>query len=164
MIGDSLFLPSDMDVDNWNFEKAKLKVHFYLDTSGSCWHLKDRFFSIASSLPKHRFEVQLFCFDTVVVPTDLEGRKIHGGGGTSFVVLEQYIQHLIAKSKIEGGKKVAYPDAVWVLTDGYGDQVKVEKPENWYWFIDSPDKNSFKSVCKIYIPEKCNKFHLKDFV
>jgi predicted metal-dependent peptidase len=163
MLGDTLFLPSDMDVDAWNYEKAKLKVHFYLDTSGSCWNLKDRFFSIAASLPKRKFDVDLFCFDTEVVATSLETRKIHGGGGTSFYILEQYIQNLI-KNSPKNGKKFTYPDAVWVLTDGYGDSVKIEKPENWYWFIDAPTKELFKNVCKSYIPQKCNTFHLGDFV
>lgn len=163
MLSNSLFLPSDIDVDNWNLEKSKLVVYFYLDTSGSCWHLKDRFFSIAASLPKHRFDVKLFCFDTEVVPTDLTSRKVHGGGGTSFMIIEHDIQKEIRKNKLDG-KKASYPDAVWVLTDGFGDNVKMEKPENWFWFIDAYDAASFKNVCKTYIPETCNTFNLKDFV
>ena len=162
MLGNSLFLPSDMEMETWNMEKSKLVVHFYLDTSGSCWHLKDRFFSVAASLPKHKFDVKLFCFDTAVVETDLKSQKVYGRGGTSFLIIEQHIQTLIQNARQEG-KKGSYPDAVWVLTDGYGDQVKPAKPENWYWFLDVFDKHQLDQVVKMYIPKESNKFNLKDF-
>jgi hypothetical protein len=107
-----MFLPSDMEIEDDNDEKTRIKVYFYLDTSGSCWGLKDRFFAAALSLPDDRFDIRLFCFDTTVQETTLESRKIYGGGGTSFSILEAHIQKEIKE-------KGEYPEAVFVITDGY---------------------------------------------
>ena len=35
------------------------------------------------------------------------------------------------------GSGAAYPDAVWILTDGWGDEVFPEKPKRWHWFLTS---------------------------
>lgn len=150
MLPKGMFLPSDMEIEDDNDEKTRIKVYFYLDTSGSCWGLKDRFFAAALSLPDDRFDIRLFCFDTTVQETTLESRKIYGGGGTSFSILEAHIQKEIK----EKGEK--YPEAVFVITDGYGDRVAPEKPEKWYWFITAGGTKS-------YIDKDCNFFNLDDF-
>ena len=77
-VDNDLFLPTDCDVDHW--KKDRLPVYFFLDTSGSCWNLKDRFFTAALSLPIKRFEVRLFCFDTEVKETTLASKQVYGGG------------------------------------------------------------------------------------
>lgn len=150
MLPKGMFLPSDMEVEDDADEKKRIKVYFYLDTSGSCWGLKDRFFAAASSLPEERFDIRLFCFDTTVQETTLESRKIYGGGGTSFSILEQHVQKDI---KENGGK---YPEAVFVITDGYGDRIAPEKPDKWYWFITA-------GGTKTYIDKDCNFFNLDEF-
>lgn len=151
MLPKDLMLSSDMEIDDLHKVENKIDVWFFLDTSGSCWSLKDRFFAAAESLPENKFNVRLFCFDTSVVETNLVDRKIYGGGGTSFVIIENFISSTIAKE----GKK--YPDAVWVLTDGYGDQVNPIKPENWYWFLTQGGTNYL-------LPKKSNIFNLNDYV
>lgn len=150
MLPRDMFLPSEMEVDDEEKDKTRIKVWFFLDTSGSCWGLKDRFFAAALSLPEERFDVRLFCFDTAVQETTLASRKIYGGGGTSFKILEAAIQKEMAK---EGTK---YPEAVFVITDGYGDQIAPEKPEKWYWFITA-------GGVKNYIHKDCNFYNLDDF-
>lgn len=149
MLPRNMFLPSDMEVED-DKEKTRIDVWFFLDTSGSCWGLKDRFFEAALSLPAERFNVRLFCFDTTVQETTLESRKIYGGGGTSFSIMEKHIQNEISKTGVK------YPEAVFVITDGYGDNIKPAVPSKWYWFIT-------QGGTKNCIDKGCNFFNLQDF-
>lgn len=165
MVADSgLFLPSEMEVENPFDDKRKIKVRFYLDTSGSCWHLKDRFFTAAESLPPDRFDVSLHCFDTKIYDTSLESRKVAGGGGTSFRILEEDVQQSMKKDAGKKGGQPAYPEAVFVMTDGYGDRVRPEKPERWYWFLSGVSAHTLRSTVAHYVPPECNLFNLNDFV
>lgn len=144
------FLPSEMEIEDLADDKRKIQVFFFLDTSGSCWGLKDRFFTAAESLPNDRFDVRLFCFDTVVKETTLESKKIYGGGGTAFDIIEKHIQSLVTQEGID------YPKAVWLLSDGEANYVKPEKPENWYFFLT-------RGGTKHYIPKESYTFNLEDF-
>jgi hypothetical protein len=137
-----------MEIEDINLVKDKIDVYFFMDTSGSCLYLKDRFFQAARSLDPKRFNIRLFCFDTVVHETTIESRKIYGGGGTCFRIIENFIQ----QQKKDG----SYPDAVWVITDGYGTNVSPEKPDRWYWFVSDFGTEH-------YIPQKSKRFLLKDF-
>jgi predicted metal-dependent peptidase len=151
MLPRDMFLPSEMEIDDQFEEEQKIKVYFFLDTSGSCWGLKDRFFNAALSLPTDRFDVRLFCFDTQVQETTLESRKVYGGGGTAFDIIEKHVQK--EKRNEEKGK---YPEAVFVITDGYGTPVKPEQSNKWYWFLTSGGSKS-------YIPKDSNVFNLGDY-
>ena len=157
MLDQDLFLPSEMEIEDLDFDQKKLKVFFYLDTSGSCWHLKDRFFAAAESLPKKHFDVRLFCFDTAVIETDLESRKMHGGGGTKFDILEKNIQNIMHK------ENTSYADAVFVITDLYGNSIKAQHPERWYWFADG-NTSIIEKLAKDYLQPECKVFNLADFV
>jgi hypothetical protein len=159
MLPKDMFLPSDMEVEEVADEKRRIKVYFYLDTSGSCWGLKDRFFQAAESLPEDRFDIRLFCFDTVVKETTLASKKVYGGGGTSFRILEAHIQQEMKTGENAG----RYPEAVFVITDGWGDKVTPEKPEQWYWFISGGTPYNMKSVIGNYIPAESNHYNLTDF-
>lgn len=163
MLPDVLFLPSEVEADGFGEKKGRIKVRFYLDTSASCWHLKDRFFEAAQSIPKDKFDVELFCFDIRVVPTDLESRRLCGGGGTSFRILEEDIQRAMTRDQAGGGQG-AYPDAVFVVTDGWGDAVKPAKPERWHIFIDGASPWTIQNVVDRYIPASCRVFNLGDFI
>ena len=145
-----IFLPTEMEIDTHADEKNRIQVMFFLDTSGSCAHLADRFWKAAESLPEDRFDIRLFCFDTQVYETSFEKRKLYGFGGTSFRIIESYIQNDMKKKNT-----THYPDAVFLITDGYGDTVNPQRPEKWYWFLSE----SYKS----YIPSKSNVFMLKDY-
>ena len=154
----NLFLPSDCEIEDLTFDKRKIVVHFYLDTSGSCWNLKDRFFSAAESLPKKYFDIRLFCFDTSVVETSLETRKMHGGGGTRFDIIENNIQKIIKEENI------TYPDAVFVITDLYGNKVNPQHPENWFWFVDGVTDSIIKKLQTEYLHSASKVYKLNDFV
>lgn len=141
-----MFLPSEMEHDDLKEEKHKIDVFFFLDTSGSCWGLKDRFFKAAKSLPPERFNIRLFCFDTEVRETTLESGKIYGGGGTSFDIIENAVlQHSQNK----------YPQAVFIITDGMGSSVVPKEPKKWYWFLSDDYRD--------YVPNDSHVFMLNDF-
>lgn len=152
---ENIYLPSDMDVEDLYEDDTKIEVYFFLDTSGSCWDLKDRFFKAAESLPEDRFQVRLFCFDTSVKETTLASRRIYGGGGTRFDIMESHIQ------KVMREEKVKYPHAIFVITDGDGGPVSPMHPDRWYWFLED-NRWSWGSNTR-YIPKKSKTYQLKDF-
>jgi len=160
MLPKDMFLPSEMEVEEVNEEKHRIKVYFFLDTSGSCWGLKDRFFQAAESLPEDRFDIRLFCFDTVVKETTLASKKVYGGGGTAFNILEQFIQK---EMKEPGENHGRYPEAVFVITDGWGNKVDPAIPQQWYWFISGGTSYNMKSIVGTYVPKECNFYNLSDF-
>ena len=147
MMSSNFLLPSDAETDY--YEKEKINVWFFQDTSGSCINLAERFFKAAKSLPEDKFNIRLFCFDTQIYETSLASGKLYGFGGTAFHIIENYIQSEIKKTNCK------YPKAVFVITDGYGTSVNPAKPERWYWFLSTSYKNC--------IPEKCNTFSLSNF-
>lgn len=143
------FIPSEMEIEEEKKNNHKIQVWFFQDTSGSCAGYHTRFFKAAESLPKDRFDVKMHCFDTKVYETTLISRKLYGFGGTAFDIIENYIQNYICKHKTE------YPKAVFVITDGYGNNVLPMKPKNWYWFLTNNQKSC--------IPAECNTYLLKDY-
>jgi hypothetical protein len=146
----NMFLPSEMEIEEREEIKKRIKVAFFLDTSGSCAHLAERFFKAAKTLDKKRFEIALYCFDTQVYETSLTSGKLYGFGGTSFDILENEVYNNIAK-----GDMSKYPKAVFVITDGYGNQINPRKPKNWYWFLSEDYRHC--------IHKDCNMFNLRDF-
>ena len=91
----------------------------------------------------------MFCFDTNVEETTLASRKIYGGGGTSFRIIESHIQTLISTNGCK------YPE-VFVITDGWGDMVKPKFPQKWHWFLTDNGSNN-------YLPKESNIYNLKDY-
>ena len=123
-----VFLPTEGEIEA--SEKRRIEVWFFIDTSGSCHHLAPRLFSAAMSLPKDRFSVKLFCFDTKVYDVDPVKRELFGFGGTSFKCIETDIQRRL----LYGEKN--YPKAVFVLTDGESsDKIAPQFPKCWHWFL-----------------------------
>jgi predicted metal-dependent peptidase len=145
----TLSLPYDAETDEIVPEKDRIDLWFFLDTSGSCIHLKDRFFKAALSLPKKKFNIKLFCFDTKIYPSDLKSRHVRGGGGTKFHIIEDYI----IKNTVEMNKK--YPDGVFLITDGAGTPVSPKKPDVWHWFLSQSYLN--------FVPKASKYYNLKDF-
>jgi hypothetical protein len=150
MLPQDMFLPSDFEMEDNEKEKSKIDVLFFQDTSGSCSHLAPRFFKAAKSLPEDRFNIKMCCFDTAVYETTLESGKLYGFGGTDFDILEDYVQAGLKKGELS-----RYPDAVFVITDGYGNNIRPAKPKNWYWFLSESNRSC--------IPKECNIFDLNKF-
>lgn len=149
-ISSDFFIPSEIEMYHHGLEEKKIEVFFFLDTSGSCWNLKNRFFNAASSLCKRNFKIRLFCFDTVVKETTLESKKIYGGGGTSFNILEEFVFNQINE------KKINHP-TIFVLTDGFGDNIFTKNPNKWHWFLTENGTIN-------WIDKNCKKiYNLKDY-
>lgn len=140
-----LFLPSEMEIEDRDETEKKIKVVFFQDTSGSCFHLAKRFFAAAKSLPKDRFDVDLHCFDTRVYKTTLESGKLYGFGGTSFDILENYVMKNIAKGKLS-----KYPKAIFVITDGYGNRINPAITKRWHWFLNTGYSGCIPNTCNIH--------------
>lgn len=148
LLPNDILLPSEMEDES--IEHDRIPVFLFLDTSGSCWKYRDRFFRAGMSLPKDRFLLRLFCFDTQVHETTLESKKIYGGGGTAFHIIEAHIQKLVNKEKIN------YPEGVFLITDGIGNAVSPAHPERWHWFLAGRST-------KTYVPVKSKTYRLDDF-
>ncbi len=143
-------LPTNIEIADDYIDKSKLDVFFFLDSSGSCYDLKDRFYAAAKSLDPKRFRLRTFAFDTSVVELDLSSGKFYGGGGTRFDIIENKIQSIMRNENIR-----KYPH-VWCISDGYGNSVTPQKPERWNWFLT-------KGHTKRYIHEKSRVFNLEDY-
>lgn len=133
-----LCLPFEDQVDAF----VKIDILFFLDTSMSCWHLKDRFFKAAMSMPKNVFNVKMFCFDNQVF--EITSKNLKGGRGTSYSILEDKVSAL---SK--------YPEAVFVITDGLGNEINPLHPKRWHWFLTT-NKTMF-------IPKESHSYNLEEF-
>lgn len=147
-----LMIPSTRELEEKDLEKDKIDLWFFQDTSGSCASFAKRFFKAANSIPTERFDIRTFCFDTAVYETELKSGKLYGFGGTSFHILEDRIQREIKSKKLK-----KYPDAIFVITDGHGNNIRPQLPKNWYWFLGG------SSTTKRYIPKESKTFMLKDY-
>lgn len=136
MISKELVLPADKMI--LESDKA-FSFWLFLDISGSCVHLGQKFFEIAKSIPR-TFDVKGFLFDTETHPFDpFKNSKIVAGGGTSFRCIEQRIQHEMKT------KKISYPDFVVVITDGEGGFLKCQHPERWSFFLEARESTYYYS-------------------
>lgn len=145
----NLILPYEMEMPKPKFDKTKIEVYFFMDTSGSCHGLAERFFKAANSLPEERFNIRMFCFHDYVTEIDIREGKVELGGGTRFDIIEHKIQEIIKKENVK------YPEGVFIITDGYGNSVNPEKPENWHWFLSVDNK--------MYVPKESKYYKLEDF-
>jgi predicted metal-dependent peptidase len=131
--------------------ESRVRIHkgrqdclFFLDASGSTWDMRDRFFALAQTLPSKHFNVELCSFDAEVYRLDIRRPEVIGGGGTSFSVLESWIQ-----TQIQLGHRSKYPDVVIVLTDGLGDVVRPAHPERWHWLLTTSERNCIPRQCTV---------------
>lgn len=135
-----IILPAEISGENT--DKNRALVYFFLDTSGSCSHLAERFWKLASSVPLDVFDLRLRCFDTEVYKVDINKKELYGFGGTSFDILEKHIQQEMQKGK--------YPDGVFVVTDGYGNQVDPAKPSRWHVLLTGNSRQCFPKTVNFH--------------
>jgi len=81
-------------------------------------------FAAIARAGRSRARVEVVSFDTAVYPLDPSDRRVRGGGGTSFQVVEDYTAAL-----------APYPDGVVVMTDGEAERPSVRQPERWLWLL-----------------------------
>ena len=142
-----ILLPMEHEILDEDKDEDKIDVWFYQDTSGSCGPYKDRFFAIAEAMPIEKFNMRMFCFDTMIYETSLETRELKGFGGTHFHILENHIQEELANNP----EMKCYPDAIFVVTDGLGTKIVPEKPENWHWILTpGGSTDCFPKTCNVH--------------
>ncbi|MFG2141258.1 hypothetical protein [Streptomyces sp. NPDC048650] len=127
-------------------EREKVLVIAY-DTSGSMPN------SVVSWLMKLVGEIDgvvahWLSFDGVVMPFR-PGERVHGGGGTSFQAVADYVE---GRTQVDGEYFTEIPDAVVVLTDGYAPHITPAEPDNWIWLIthggdDWPEHHTPQMAC-----------------
>lgn len=139
----TMFIPADLD--SIKPDNNRIKVALFQDTSGSCVHLVDRFYNAALSFPRDKFDIDTYCFDTSIYPVNPRKREVKGGGGTSFHIISNYIDQNYKQ----------HPDAIFIITDGYGDKIVPKQPEKWFWFLTEKHTSC--------IPKECNIFDLAEF-
>ena len=146
-LSSNIFLPSEIECEVRKTNKEKIKTYFFMDTSGSCEGLAQRFFNAAKSIDPNKFDVEYYCFDTQVFKVDIKKNKLFGFGGTSFKCISDFVYK----------QKNANP-YVWVLTDGWGDYPPIpdKEQEKWSWFLT-------KDNCQRYIPRGCKTYFLENF-
>ncbi|MDR3690327.1 MAG: hypothetical protein P4L46_13175 [Fimbriimonas sp.] len=154
MAVEELVLPSPMPDPSAKVPKTQ-SCFFFLDTSGSCWDYKDRFFGLARSLMRAKFKVELCSFDTRVYRLDLAKTEVKGGGGTSFAAIEAWLRVRSLPSKRDT-EPLPYPDVVIVLTDGVGDKVEPLFPERWHWLLTSN--------CVELVPKASVQYRLSEYL
>lgn len=111
-----------------NFREQK-KIFVAIDTSGSInKKALSLFIDIVKTAPKE-FTITAITFDTRCYEYDiLSDQHPRGGGGTNFQIIENYIQNNFKQ----------YPEAIFVLTDGNGTNIKFQNPGNakkWCWLL-----------------------------
>lgn len=112
-----LFIPTEYE-DEMN--DGKINLLFYIDSSGSCWEYAQRFVQAANSIPKSKFNIEIFTFDVNVYPYN--NNTVLGGGGTS---LRAVVEHA-ERQKFK---------AAFVLTDGEGIAAFPKEKKKWSWFL-----------------------------
>lgn len=117
---------------------------FFMDVSGSCADESQKFFAAAKTIPRDKFIITPFAFNTGLIPVNIDDDKLPVGGGTSFHQLEEYC---LAQS--------AYPSCVFCLTDGYGTGISPRYPDRWHVFLTVDEKHCF--------PKECNFYEFDDF-
>ncbi|MEV0738410.1 hypothetical protein AB0I51_21085 [Streptomyces sp. NPDC050549] len=76
-------------------------------------------------------EAHWLSFDAVVMPFT-PGERVHGGGGTSFQAVADYVE---GRTEVNGRRFDVTPDAVVMLTDGYAPPISPAEPDKWIWLI-----------------------------
>ncbi|NJO65990.1 MAG: hypothetical protein HC836_50360 [Richelia sp. RM2_1_2] len=120
-----------------SLDTEKIDVWLFMDVSGSCVDLKDRFWKAYRSIPTAFFNIVPHVFDDGVRRIS-KNEEIRVGGGTSFDKIEEYI-----RSEVKGRSK--YPHIVFVITDGQGTPVVPLIPSRWVWFM--PKDNFCTTYC-----------------
>lgn len=130
----------DIILPSWK-DQEKEKIFCAIDSSGSISQDALKLFvSVLRNTPK-RFEITAISFDMKCYPYNIAGKEAPlGGGGTSFSIIENYIQ--------ENFKK--YPKAVFVLTDGDGTNVNPKYPERWAWLLYGACVTKYCATMKHY--------------
>lgn len=141
-----LDLPSMHEEEAYIEINKKRKICFFMDVSESCSEHTRRFMAAVRSINQNLFDVSFFVFNIRCFKVKIDEKYIPWGGGTEFVCIEKQINEEFKE----------YPDAVFVITDGDGGEIKPRFPERWHWFLTEHPKIDV-------LPTESKKYQLKDF-
>ena len=113
------------------------EVIVFIDSSSSMVQADvTRLTNVCRNAPKH-IKMKGVHFDTACFEFNLKTEEPVSRGGTSFDIIEKYLQGL---------KK--YPKAIFVLTDGYGTNVNPQHPNRWAWILNGnrPSKSNIGNM------------------
>lgn len=127
-------IPSEIEKIN----KAKIDIWIFMDVSGSCHALTQKFLDIARNIDYSTNRVRAFVFHTEVLEVNLKSNRLPHGGGTCFDIIEQKIQDLVSKGD-------QHPDMVYIVTDGDGNEVHPKHPRKWHWIIEPHGSNALNT-------------------
>lgn len=141
-----LSLPSVFEDEGYVYMDKKRRVVFFLDVSGSCEKYAKRFVQAIRTVDRRLFDITLYYFNEEARKKSLDCNDIEVGGGTSFSCIEKALCRDFEE----------YPDAVFIITDGFGDDVSPKIPERWHWFLT-------ESSTQDWIPKESKIYKLKDY-
>lgn len=141
-------LPSDDIIDD-EFGLVKVNAALFLDCSGSCIGDAKYFTEAYRSMPKKRFNIKTFTFDTEVHEIDLDKQIPQLGGGTDFRPIQTKLDELATSGYI--------PDVVLVYTDGQGPHGDYKSPRKWHWFMSESGADCTS------VPPGCHVYNICDF-
>ena len=130
------------------FGLTKINAALFLDCSGSCIASAKYFTEAYRSMPKKRFNIKTFTFDTQVYEINLDKQIPQLGGGTDFRPIQSKLNELESSGYI--------PDVVLVYTDGFGEHGHYLTPKKWHWFM-------LGSECNHNVPTGCHVYNIDDF-
>lgn len=132
--GTSIKIPFEAVQDKTQRDKKKL--YAFIDTSGSCDELVDRFMSLIDGIDLKNFEVKLYGFNTEVY--EIINRTVYSGG-TKFGIIEEFLLSL-----------PKYPDNIFMITDGEAyDTIQPLYPNRWVVFLTEDNRQCFLNADKI---------------
>lgn len=121
--------------------QEKQEIFVAIDSSSSIDYDALRLFATVLKNSPNNVDIKAISFDTKCYEYDVKGSTDpKGGGGTSFDIVEEYIQNNFKK----------YPKAVFVLTDGCGTYVEPQHPNRWCWILYDYANTQFCENMKNY--------------
>jgi hypothetical protein len=127
-------------------ERTKVVVIAY-DTSGSMPHHVVEWLTELVGQAEG-VETHWLSFDGVVMPF-VPGERVHGGGGTNFQNVADYVE---GRLEVNGSRFDEHVDAIVMLTDGYAPHITPAEPDKWIWLITEggdewPDQHNPPMAC-----------------
>lgn len=150
MKNNNIIIPSELDDSDIGYVKPSCAV--YMDVSGSCIHLTDRFWEVVNSIPEDLYSLNIYVFD-VSVREVKKGDTIHDvGGGTSFYCIVDHYNKLKQK-----------PIKSFVITDGFGDNCSdiLKNPSDWIWLLEKNNSSSIDNLKKM-TSDLCQFYYIDD--
>ncbi|MDF1814018.1 MAG: hypothetical protein P1V20_17575 [Verrucomicrobiales bacterium] len=115
----------DVILPGYEPESWMVRVLMAIDSSGS---VSDEFLGVARAVANQQLpgtKMKMISFDTRTYEVEPGATTLKGGGGTDAQAVESYIEKELP----------AYPDYVFIFSDGYTPTPDVKNPDRWIWLL-----------------------------